>query len=547
MNVSRAVGRALGELGVDRVFGLMGSGNLTLTNALREAGAPLVAARHEGGATSMADGYARVTGRVGVVSVHQGPGFTNTVTGLTEAAKARTPLLLLAADTPAAALRSNFRVDQAAIAQSVGAVVERVHGPDSAVADATRALARARVERRAVVLLLPIDLQAMDAADGGAAVPPPGDWAPPAPAPGAVAQAAELLAGARRPALIAGRGAVRSGAGPAVRALAERCGALLATSAAANGLFGDDPFALGISGGFASSTAAELLAESDVIVAFGASLNAWTTRQGRLVAGARLVHVDAEPAAIGGHQPVDVGIVGDARGTAEALALALEGRRDGEPGRRVPAVAERIAAGRWSLEPFEDRAPEGRVDPRAFTIALDDVLPPERTVVVDSGHFMGFPSEYLSVPDPAGFVFPQAFQCVGLGLSAAIGAALGRPDRLTVACLGDGGLLLALQELDTLARLALPMLVVVYDDAAYGAEVHHFRELGEAVDLAQFPDTDLAAMARGAGCEALTIRALADLDGVREWLGRRAGPLLVDVKVDPDVVADWLAEAFRSH
>jgi thiamine pyrophosphate-dependent acetolactate synthase large subunit-like protein len=547
MNVSRAVGRALGELGVDRVFGLMGSGNLTLTNALREAGAPLVAARHEGGATSMADGYARVTGRVGVVSVHQGPGFTNTVTGLAEAAKARTPLLLLAADTPAAALRSNFRVDQAAIAESVGAVVERIHSPASAVADATRALARARVEHRAVVLLLPIDLQAMDAAEGGPAVPAPGDWALPAPAAEAVARAAELLAEAERPVIIAGRGAVRAGAGPALRELAERAGALLATSAPANGLFDGDPYAVGISGGFATSTGAQLLAESDVVVAFGASLNQWTTRQGKLVAGARLVQVDAEARAIGGHRPVDVGIVGDARAAAEALAAALGGRRDGRAGRRTPEMAARIAAGRWRNEPFEDRAPAGRVDPRAFTIALEDVLPAERTVVVDSGHFMGFPSEYLSVPDPLGFVFPQAFQCVGLGLSSAIGAALGRPDRLTVACLGDGGLMLALQELDTLARLDLPMLVVVYDDAAYGAEVHHFRDLGEAVDLAQFPDTDLAAMARGAGCEAMTVRALDDLDGIREWLGRRAGPLVVDVKVDPDVVADWLAEAFQSH
>jgi thiamine pyrophosphate-dependent acetolactate synthase large subunit-like protein len=151
------------------------------------------------------------------------------------------------------------------------------------------------------------------------------------------------------------------------------------------------------------------------------------------------------------------------------------------------------------------------------------------------------------VPDPVGFVFPQAFQCVGLGLSTAIGAALGRPDRLTVACLGDGGLLLALQELDTLARLALPVLVVVYDDAAYGAEVHHFRELGEPVDLAQFPDTDLAAMARGAGCQGHTVRGLGDLDAIGSWLERRDGPLVVDVKVDPDVVADWLAEAFQSH
>ncbi len=547
MNVSRAVGRALGELGVDRVFGLMGSGNLTLTNGLREAGAPLVAARHEGGATSMADGYARVTGKVGVVSVHQGPGFTNTVTALAEAAKARTPLLLLAADTPAAALRSNFRVDQAAIAESVGAVVERVHGPASAVADATRALARARVERRAVVLLLPIDVQALDVGEGGAAVPPPGDWPLPAPAPVAVARAAELLAGAERPALIAGRGAVRAGAGPALRALAERSGALLATSAPANGLFAGDPYAVGISGGFATSLGAELLAESDVVVAFGASLNQWTTRQGKLVAGARLVQVDCEPGAIGGHRPVDVGIVGDARAAAEALTAALGDRPANGGARRTPETAQRIAAGRWRDEPFEDRAPEGRVDPRAFTIALDELLPADRTVVVDSGHFMGFPSEYLAVPDPVGFVFPQAFQCVGLGLSTAIGAALGRPDRLTVACLGDGGLLLALQELDTLARLALPVLVVVYDDAAYGAEVHHFRELGEPVDLAQFPDTDLAAMARGAGCQGHTVRGLGDLDAIGSWLERRDGPLVVDVKVDPDVVADWLAEAFQSH
>jgi acetolactate synthase I/II/III large subunit len=149
---------------------------------------------------------------------------------------------------------------------------------------------------------------------------------------------------------------------------------------------------------------------------------------------------------------------------------------------------------------------------------------------------------YLRVPDAAGFVFPQAFQCVGLALGNAIGAALARPDRLTVAALGDGGALLSLPEFETLGRLGLPLLVVIYDDAAYGAEVHHFRPMGQAVDLAQFPDTDFVALAQAAGCHAGH-----DLESVRDWLAHRDGPMVLDAKIDPDICAEWLEEAFRGH
>jgi thiamine pyrophosphate-dependent acetolactate synthase large subunit-like protein len=149
------------------------------------------------------------------------------------------------------------------------------------------------------------------------------------------------------------------------------------------------------------------------------------------------------------------------------------------------------------------------------------------------------------VPDPVGFVFPQSFQCVGLGLATAIGAAVARPDRLTVATLGDGGALMALPELETLARLGLPLLVVVYDDAAYGAEVHHFRRRGAAVDLAQFPEADLAALAEAAGCRGLTVRSVEDLGQLSDWLAARDGPLVIDAKVDPNVCAEWLEDAFR--
>jgi thiamine pyrophosphate-dependent acetolactate synthase large subunit-like protein len=545
MLVSEAVGRTLVALGVDVVFGVMGSGNLAFTNAMRDAGATFHAARHEGGAVCMADGYARVSGRLAACSVHQGPGLTNTITGLTEAAKSRTPLLVLAADTPAAQRHSNFRIEQDALVAAVGAVPERVHGAASAVADVARAVHRARSERRAVVLMLPLDVQAMavDAARAAAPEAPP-PLHPSAPSHDAVGRAAALLAGAERPAIIAGRGAALAGAGPLLRELGERTGAVLATSAVANGLFDGDPFAVGISGGFSSPVAARLLRESDVVVAFGAALNQWTTRHGTLLdPQAQVVQVDLEPEVIGRHRPVALGVVGDAAATAGALLEAVAAGS----GRRTPELAAEIAAGRWRDERFDDAGSDELLDPRTLSIALDDLLPLERTVVVDSGHFMGWPSMYLRVPDAAGFVFPQAFQCVGLGLGNAIGAAIARPDRLTVAALGDGGALMALPELETLGRLGLPMLVVVYDDAAYGAEVHHFRPQGHAVDLAQFPATDFAALAEAAGCRGLTARTVADLDGVGEWLAHRDRPLVLDAKLNPDVCAEWLEEAFRGH
>jgi thiamine pyrophosphate-dependent acetolactate synthase large subunit-like protein len=359
-----------------------------------------------------------------------------------------------------------------------------------------------------------------------------------------VAAAAALLDAAERPAIIAGRGAVLAGAGRVLRELGERTGAVVATSAVANGLFEGDPFAVGISGGFSSPVAARLLRDSDVVVAFGAALNQWTTRHGTLLdPQTQVVQVDLEPEAIGLHRPVALGVVGDAAATAEALLDAVERR----PGRRTPQLAAEIAAGGWDAEPYDDARREDLLDPRTLSIALDELLPRERTVVVDSGHFMGWPSMYLRVPDAAGFVFPQAFQCVGLGLGNAIGAAIARPDRLTVAALGDGGALMALPELETLGRLGLRVLVVVYDDAAYGAEVHHFRPQGHAVDLAQFPPTDFAALAQAAGCRGLTARTVADLDDVRDWLANPDRPLVLDAKVDPDVCAEWLEEAFRGH
>jgi len=249
---------------------------------------------------------------------------------------------------------------------------------------------------------------------------------------------------------------------------------------------------------------------------------------------------------VGAHHRVDLGVVGDARKVAECIDEMLAARDFSGRGYRSDALRGRLAgAVRWRDVPYEDESDGEQIDPRTLTIALDDMLPRERVVAVDSGNFMGYPAMYLDVPDERGFCFTQAFQSIGLGLSTAIGAALARPDRLPVAALGDGGFLMSISELETVIRLGLPMLIVVYDDAAYGAEVHHFKRGGHPLDAVTFPDRDLCALARGFGCEGVTVRALSDLAPVRAWLsGPRERALLIDAKITARGGAWWLEEAF---
>jgi thiamine pyrophosphate-dependent acetolactate synthase large subunit-like protein len=547
--VADVIGTTIAAQGVEDAFGVLGSGNLVVTNALCRGGTRFHHARHESGAVCMADGYGRVTGRVGVCSVHQGPGLTNTMTGLTEAAKSRTPLLVLAGETPAAALTSNFRIDQHDLVESVGAIAERVHSARTAADDALRAYQRAQVERRPVVLMLPIDIQPQPATDEPPSRPPLPTLEPPQPPANAVSATADLLQSARRPAIIAGRGAVLAGARDAIEELASRIGAVVATSAPANGLFSGLPYALGISGGFASPFAAELLPTADVVLVCGASLNHWTTKHGALIgAGAKVVQIDIEARAIGRNHPADAALIGDVSTAAQALSRELERRGHSNIGFRTPELAHQIAQRRWRNEPYDDASTDEWIDPRTLSIALNDALPAARTVALDSGHFLGYPSMYIDVPDARSWVFANGFQAVGLGLGNAIGAAIARPERPTVAAIGDGGAFMALAELETAARLHLGnLLVLIYDDAAYGAEVHHFAPMGHDVSLVRFPDADLGAIAEGAGAKARTVRNPEDLKVVGEWLGEQWGhPLVLDAKVNPTICAEWLEEAFRA-
>jgi thiamine pyrophosphate-dependent acetolactate synthase large subunit-like protein len=540
MNVSEAVGRTLVERGVRQVFGVVGSGNFHVTNAMVDAGARFVASRHEAGAATMTDSYGRMSGEVAVLSVHQGCGLTNAMTGITEAAKSRTPMVVVAAQ--ATEPRSNFYVDQEMLATSVGAVPMRIGSADSAVADAVAAVDLARRERRTVILNLPLDIQGAEV--DNLAVPAPAAAVGPAvPSDDDLALLVDALDGAQRPVFVAGRGSRGPGCRESLEALAEVTGALLATSAVAKGLFNGNEWYLDVSGGFSSPLAADLIKDADLIVGWGCALNMWTMRHGRLIGEeARVLQVDDDPDAIGAQRPLAEGVVGDVRATAEA-AIGLVSAPS--PGYRSEHVRRRIATEvRWRDVPYEDNGTGERIDPRTLSIALDDLLPADRIVSIDSGNFMGWPSMYLSVPDEFGFCFTQAFQSIGLGLATAIGAALAQPNRLPVAALGDGGGLMAVAELNTVVRLGLPMVVVVYNDDAYGAEVHHFGPDGHNLDIVEFPPTDIAAIARGFGFEALTVRERSDLDPVADWVaGDRDRPLLIDAKITRQA-SWWLEEAF---
>ncbi|WP_033295749.1 thiamine pyrophosphate-binding protein [Amycolatopsis jejuensis] len=541
MNVAQAVGIALARFGVRRAFGVVGSGNFHFTNGLVQGGAEFVAARHEGGATTMADAYARCSGEVAVVSVHQGCGLANATTGLGEAAKSRTPLVVVTGEVTDPL--SNFHIDQDALARSVGALSILVRSPESALADVRRAFIQARRDRRTVLLRLPLEVQSglIDERllDELTEIEP-------LPYPRASEEDVEALASilqkAERPVFLCGRGS-RSARKELV-ALANRCGALLAEGAVAKGLFTGEPWSIGVSGGFSSPLTAELIRGADVVVGWGSALNDWTTAHGTLLTpDTTLVQVDLEAAALGRNRPITRGIVGDVGGTAAAVTTRLETHA----GYRSDAVKERITQEiRWRSNTYEDAGTAEVIDPRTLSAALDDIIPANRVVGVDSGNFMGYPAMYLDVPDENGFCFTQAFQSIGLGLATAVGAALARPDRFPVAACGDGGFLMSIAELETVVRLKLPMLIVVYNDHAYGAEVYHFEPDGHPADTVRFPDTDIAAIARGYGCDAVTVRGK---EGLAEVATRVAAgldrPLVVDAKIAG--FSSWWLEAAMSH
>jgi thiamine pyrophosphate-dependent acetolactate synthase large subunit-like protein len=426
-------------------------------------------------------------------------------------------------------------------------VSERLHTVASAREDALRAVTRALRDRQTVVLSLPLDVQHATLASNlpPLELPPvPGRLHPD---PNAVGRIADALERAQRPLILGGRGAVISGAEDDLVALADRTGALLATSVCGHGLFSGNPWSVGISGGFSSPIADELIAESDCIVAFGASLTQWTTKRGKLIApDAVVVQVDVEGAKLGYQMPVQIAVQGDAKTTAEALLSELDRRGvKAKAGRRNDTMRERIRSGDNHHYPHGDESTAQFIDPRELSKAVDALLPDDRAVASDSGHFCGWVPRYLRVPNAHASCLSHSFQSVGLGLPCAIGLGVANPGKLAVLGTGDGGFLMSMADMETAVRLGLRLCILVYNDASYAAEVHYFGRQGFSTDIVKFPDTDFVAVAKGFGARGATVRTLADLEPVKAWVAEGSpGVFVIDGKINPNLEADWHAEHF---
>ena len=547
--VAAALARDLAAYGARRCFGLLGAANFKISHALVGAGVELISARHEGNAASMADAYAKATGELTLVSVHSGPGLTNAITGIAEAAKSRTPLVVLAGDVANGAVKSNFYIDQAELVRSVGAVSERIHTARSAREDALRAVTRALHDRRTVVLSLPADVQDAELATNSGPLELARPIARLHPDPEAVGRLADAMARAQRVLILGGRGAVLSDAEGALLSLADRTGALLATTVCGHGLFADSQWSLGICGGFASPVADELIAESDLVAGVRGELHAMDdqARQADRARRNRRADRRRDHPTSATRMPVQHAIHGDAKVTAEALLneLARRGVSQPRPGRRSELVRNRIQAGDNHHSPQRDESTARFIDPRTLSKAVDAILPRDRVVASDSGHFCGWVPRYLRVPNARASCLSHSFQSVGLGLASTIGLAVANPGKLAVLGTGDGGFLMSISDLETALRLKLRLCILVYNDASYAAEVHYFRRHGYSIDIVQFPDTDFAAMARGYGARAATVRTLADLEPLEAWVAEGApGVFVIDGKINPDLEADWHAEHF---
>ena len=557
---------------VDAVFGVMGNGNAYFLDALEtQTDATFTAVRHEQGAVVAADAHFRASGRIAAGTSTYGAGFTNTITALAEAVQAHVPLVLVVGDEPTSGPRP-WDVDQIALASAVGARTYTV-GRTDAAATTVIAVEHALTYRVPVVLAIPYDVAALEAGAVPAA-PAPRLPAPLAPrgdfAEGMLDEIAAALRDAERPFLLAGRGAWLAGAGEALGALAAQTGALTASSALGRGIFPDARYDLGVTGGFGAEGAMELVRTADVAVVFGASLNQFTMRFGDLFApGTRVYQIDTAPAAT--HAHVGGFVRADARLAAEALVTRLSSGHDfgdaaglagaapdsggvsGADSAVVPARPWRetvdVAAAR-AYEPGDELAPDGRLDPRSAARRIAELLPDDRVVVSDGGHFIGWANMYWPVAAPDRMMMiGTAFQSIGQGWPSVVGAALARRDATIVLTSGDGGGLMAIADLESAVRAAGGRgMAVVWNDAAYGAEVNLYGLKGLAEGPMRIPEVDFAAFGAAVGAEGIVVRTLDNLDRLAAWAEEDPATrrfLVLDLRISGDVIAPYQQEIIR--
>ena len=535
-------------LGVEQVFGLMSDDTAVFVTALDSSGIRFYGARHENNAIAMAEGYAYATGGLGVAVIGRGPATANGLHGATYASRTGSRVLIIygdaAAPTGAAnSLGPDYKGFNATGVLNAAGIRTFVATSPATARGAFADAAAAALQGGAAALLLPVNVQLaeMEIAEGETAPRPKRSQpAPAAPQPHAIEAAVSLVRQSRKPLIIAGQGAHRAGAKAALEQLADRIGALLVTSARGKDLFRGNPCNLGIIGSFSHSAARRMIAQADCVLVFGAGLNLLTMSFGNSLPKVPLVQVDAARGNIGRWHAADVAVVGDARLAAEALLTALPAGSNAERPFRSEETL-RFLADFDIARDFQPANTARTLDPRSLGVALEKLLPPKRNLVYDAGNFLGI-VPYLSVPDPGRFKLTSDFASIGLGFGTALGVAKARPDETTILVIGDGGFLMTMGELETVVREDLPLVVVLMNDCAYGAELHFLKMRDLPVAKSVFPDVDYAPMAEAFGFQAATIRTLDDLQKVAPLLARPDGPVFLDCKLNAAVAAPFMSE-----
>ena len=534
MKIYQALAQAFREEGTTVLFALLGDGNMHWAAALTEGGVRGIYVRHEHCACAAATMYTETTGRVGVASVTCGPGLTQTTTQLAIAVQARIPFVMFAGESPYNAGFYNQRIEQGPIVAATGAHYIACHSQTRLLDCVRDAFFIAKTERRPVVLGVPLDLQ-QDAytrpwsfTPSDAFVPQTG---PVPPAQADIDRAARLIGAAKKIVVLAGRGVLKTGAQAECERLADRCGGVLATTLPVRGMFDHHPFSAGISGGYARASGRRAIAEADLVIAIGAGLlTPYTSDGGRLFNAAKVLQIDTAPVGLKDGRPLAHAFVrSDAK---EALSALLQVLPERACAWRSPALADQLADltaddARFDPQPF-------LLDPRDAMAEIDRCVPKTWEVVNSSGHCAFFTAQ-MHGRLPERFHVIREFGAIGNGLSYAIGVAAARPDETVLVLDGDGSLMMHAQELETVRRHRLRVLVCILNDGAYGSEIHKMHADGIGEEGGRHGRGDLAAVARGFGLRAMRITELGQIQEALASFQAGEGGMLWDVHIADNV------------
>ncbi len=550
MNTGDLLAELLIAHGVEHVFGAIGGQGYPLNDALhrRRSVARHIAVRDERSSAYAADGYARVSGKVGVCDAAFGVGVLKLPSGLAEAYNSSIPVLGILSNAPRDWMVWNERGSTAQGVEQVSPFTPITKGTfrvtsQATLSDTVRYSFNLATAGRPgpVVFDIPADVFKEDwGADTADIVGNPRAGRFPAwrahPDPADVAAVARVLASAERPVVVAGGGVAISQAWDALGRFAVELQIPVATTISGKGVFPDDhPLAIGVMGGqYGSEAANQVVAAADVVFLVGMkSSQQVTTAWTQPSRTQRIVHLDVDAAEVGKVFRVEAGMAADARAGLEALAVACA---DLDPERS--AWLSQVAAykAQWHAVISAEFGDTGTpIRPQHLMAQIQARLSREDIVVSDASFSVGWVGSFLhALQGGQRFLFPRGLATMGFGIPAAIGARFAQPEGKVVVVVGDGSVTYAIGELAVLAKYGLDIIVVVLNNSCLGyskiSEMLNYSADYEEVD---FPETDFALIAKGFGCEGVSVSEPSGLAPALETAFAAKGPVLLDVRVDP--------------